>query len=317
MPNGSSISKSLISLVLLLGLLGVILTACMVPFDIQIPSDPAAVSVVTVGLPSTKPQAAGTATATRQPTWANTRTPFQPLPSSTPTNTDPPPTATLTPTATVPSSTPTLTPTITNTRKPRPTHTPGPTDTPAPPAEASVDGVVGHAQLYTLDCEARSAVDLANFFGVNIDERDFLRKLPKSDNPVDGFVGEYSGPTGQLPPQSYGVYSKPIAALLRDYGLQAHAKRDFAWESMQAEIAAGRPVMVWIIGNTWPGYAVDYTTPDGQTTYVANYEHTAIVTAYDETTVTIVDGSMVYQRTLAEFLQSWSVLHDLAVTVSN
>jgi uncharacterized protein YvpB len=177
--------------------------------------------------------------------------------------------------------------------------------------------VVGHAQLYTLDCEARSAVDLASFFGVNIDEKDFLSKLPKSDNPEDGFVGDVRGPAGQLPPQSYGVYSKPIAALLRDYGLQAHAKKDFAWGAIQAEIAAGRPVMVWIIGNTWPGYAVDYTTPDGQTTYVANYEHTAIVTAYDETTVTIVDGVMVYRRTLAEFLQSWGVLHDMAVTVSN
>jgi len=177
--------------------------------------------------------------------------------------------------------------------------------------------VVGHAQLYTLDCEARSAVDLASFFGVNINERDFLGKLPESDNPEDGFVGDYTGPTGHLPPQSYGVYSKPIAALLRDYGLQAHAKKDFAWESIQAEIAAGRPVMVWVIGNTWPGYAVDYTTPDGQTTYVANYEHTAIVTAYDETTVTIVDGSIIYRRTLAEFLQSWGVLHDMAVTVAN
>jgi uncharacterized protein YvpB len=177
--------------------------------------------------------------------------------------------------------------------------------------------VVGHAQLYTLDCEGRSAVDLAGFFGVNINEKDFLGKLPKSDNPEDGFVGDYRGPEGQLPPQSYGVYSKPVAALLRDYGLQAHAKKDFAWENLQTEIVAGRPVMVWIIGNVWPGYAQDYTTPDGQTTYVAHYEHTAIVTAYDETTVTIVDGAMTYQRTLAEFLQSWGVLHDMAVTVSN
>jgi uncharacterized protein YvpB len=177
--------------------------------------------------------------------------------------------------------------------------------------------VVGHAQLYTLDCEARSAVDLAEFFDVDIDERDFLSKLPKSDNPEDGFVGDFRGLTGQLPPQSYGVYSKPVAALLREYGLQAHAKKDFSWGSIQSEIAAGRPVMVWIIGNTWPGYAVDYTTPDGQTTYVANYEHTGIVTAYDETTVTIVDGSMIYRRTLDEFLQSWGVLHDMAVTVNN
>jgi len=177
--------------------------------------------------------------------------------------------------------------------------------------------VVGHPQLYTLDCEARSAVDLAAFFGVEIDERDFLSKLPKSDNPEDGFVGDFRGPTGQIPPQSYGVYVKPVAALLRDYGLHAHAKTDYAWENLQAEIAAGRPVMVWIIGNTWPGYAVEYTTPDGQTTFVANFEHTGIVTAYDETTVTIVDGDLTYWRTQEEFLQSWSVLHNMAVTVSN
>ena len=289
--------------------------ACLVFFDTHLPLVPAALSAVTALVPSNSPRSAGP--ATRTPTWAITRTPFQPGPSSTPTNSEPPPTDTLTPTATVPSPTPSFTPTITNTRKPRPTHTPGPTHTPAPPAEASVDRVVGHAQLYTLDCEGRSAVDLAGFFGVNINEKDFLGKLPKSDNPEDGFVGDYRGPEGQLPPQSYGVYSKPVAALLRDYGLQAHAKKDFAWENLQTEIVAGRPVMVWIIGNVWPGYAQDYTTPDGQTTYVAHYEHTAIVTAYDETTVTIVDGAMTYQRTLAEFLQSWGVLHDMAVTVSN
>jgi len=302
MPNGSSTCRSLISLILLLGFIGVILLACLVFFGAHLPLFPAAISAVTIALPSENQQAAGP--ATRTPTWANTLTPFQPLPSSTRTNTEPPPTATPTPTATVPSPTPTLTPTITKTRKPRPTHTPGPTHTPAPPAEASVEGVVGYAQLYTLDCEARSAVDLAAFFGVVIDEKNFLNKLPKSDNPEDGFVGNYRGPTGQLPPQSYGVYSKPVAALLRNYGLRAHAKKDFAWENLQAEIAAGRPVMVWIIGNTWPGYTVDYTTPDGQTTYVANYEHTAIITAYDETTVTILDGRITYRRTLKEFQQS-------------
>ena len=315
MPNGSSTCRSLLSLILLLGLIAVILLACLIFFGAHLPLVPAAISAVTIALPSENPQAAGP--ATRTPTWATTRTPFQPLPSSTRTNTEPPPTATPTPTATVPSPTATLTPTITNTRKPRPTHTPGPTHTPAPPAEASVEGVVGHAQLYTLDCEARTAVDLAAFFGVVIDEKNFLRKLPKSDNPEDGFVGDFHGPTGQLPPRSYGVYSKPVAAVLRDYGMQAHAKKDFAWEYLQAEIAAGRPVMVWIIGNTWPGYAVDYTTHDGQTTYVANYEHTAIVTAYDETTVTILDGRITYRRTLKEFQQSWGVLHDMAITVSN
>ncbi len=306
MPNGSSTCRSLLSLILLLGLIGVILLACLVFFGSRLPLAPAAISSVNITFPSENPTAAGS--TTRTPAWANTLTPFQPLPSSTRTNTELPPTAT---------PTPTLTPSITNTRKPRPTHTPGPTDTPAPPAQASVEGVVGHAQLYNLDCEARSAVDLAAFFGVVIDEKNFLSKLPKSDNPEDGFVGDFHGPTGQLPPQSYGVYSKPVATLLRNYGLHAHAKKDFTWGNLQSEIAAGRPVMVWIIGDTWPGYAVNYTTPEGQTTYVANYEHTAIVTAYDQTTVTILDGRISYRRTLKEFQQSWGVLHDMAITVSN
>jgi uncharacterized protein YvpB len=314
MPNGQSTWKTLVNVVLFVGFAGVILLACLVFFGARLPFAPQAISAVTVANPSNSPQAVDP--GTRTPTWANTRTPFQPLPSSMRTNTEPPPTDTPTPTATVPSPTPTLSPTITRTRKPRPTRTPGPTRTPIPPADASIDRVVGHAQLYTLDCEARSAVDLAAFFGVDIDERDFLSSLPKSDNPDDGFVGDFRGPVGQIPPLSYGVYAKPVAAVLRDYGLQAHAKRNYTWGSLKAEIAAGRPVMVWIIGNTWPGYAVEYTTPDGQTIDVASFEHTGIVVAYDEETVTIIDGAMMYQRTLEEFKQSWGVLNNMAITIS-
>jgi uncharacterized protein YvpB len=241
-----------------------------------------------------------------------TRTPFQPLPTDTP---SPTPTSTSTPTPTSsPTSTPLPTRTFTPTRKPKPTKPPK-TPTATLPSEATVDGVTGHPQLYNLDCEARSAVDLASFFGTDINEKDFLRKLPKSDNPETGFVGNYRDPKGQLPPDSYGVYAEPVAKLLRKYGIKAHASKDLSFERLQAEIASGRPVMAWVIGNVWQGYAVEYVTPDGMTVIVANFEHTVIVTGYDESSVSVIDGDLSYQRPLDEFLASWAVLQNMAIIV--
>ncbi len=249
-----------------------------------------------------------TITSTSTPT----RTPFLPLPTETP---SPTPTNTLTPTATTTPS-PTLLPTRTPTptRKPKPTRPPK-TATATLPPQASIDGIVGHPQLYTLDCEARSAVDLAAFFGVEINEKDFLHNLPKSDNPETGFVGDYRDPRGQLPPDSYGVYAGPVAKLLRQFGLKASASQNMSFERLQSEIASGRPVMTWVIGNIWPGVPVEYITPDGETIIVANYEHTVIVTGYDESTVSVVDGDLVYLRSQDEFLASWGVLQNMAITI--
>src|SRR4030066_652743 len=57
------------------------------------------------------------------------------------------------------------------------------------PDSAYVTGVVGHAQGYSLSCEARSVADWAAYWGVNIGEAEFLEALPHADNPEDGFVG--------------------------------------------------------------------------------------------------------------------------------
>jgi uncharacterized protein YvpB len=239
------------------------------------------------------------------------RTPFQPV-----TNT-PTPTQTPTPTST---STPTPTATATATATATSTHTPTPTETlPPPPPEddlpaaAWVDGVTGYAQSLPLTCEARSAVDWARFFGVNIGEMQFQSALPVSANPNTGFVGSPRAERGMIPPNAYGVHAPPVAALLRSYGLNAYSQSDLSLRALRAEIAAGRPVIVWVIGNVWTGYGVAYTAPDGETLTVAPFEHTVIVTAYGPGTVTVVDGDMVYSPTLERFLQSWSVLGYQAV----
>jgi uncharacterized protein YvpB len=232
-------------------------------------------------------------------------------------------------------STPTRTPfrpvryTRTPTKTPLPTHTTTPTQTPTntspppppppPPApelpdQASVSGVVGHPQSLGLSCEARSAVDWAGFFGWNIGEMEFLGGLPRTDNPETGFVGSPSGAWGQVPPGAYGVHAAPVAALLRAYGIPAEDHRGLSWEDLREEISAGKPVVVWVIGGIWQGYAVDYTPSDGATVRVAPFEHTVIVTGYSASSVSIVDNHLYYDVPVDRFLSSWSVLGNQAVT---
>jgi LysM repeat protein len=174
--------------------------------------------------------------------------------------------------------------------------------------------LAGRPQSLPLDCESRSAVDWAAFFGVAIDELEFFGRLPLSDDPDAGFVGDVYGRWGQIPPDAYGVNAAPIAAVLQSYGVSARAVKGMTWDELRAELDAGRPVIVWIIGAVRDGVAVQYTAPStGNTSLVAPYEHTVIVAGYGPDSVTVVDGGQRYSRTLAQFLSSWGVLGNMAI----
>jgi uncharacterized protein YvpB len=235
-------------------------------------------------------------------------TPFQPM-TYTPT-----PTVTPTPTATAtaaPTATATETPTAT------PTDTlPPPTETPSDglPSEAYISGVTGYPQALPLSCESRSAVDWARYFGVDIGEMDFQYGLPVTDNPNTGFVGDPRQERGMVPPYSYGVHAAPVASLLRAYGINAQSYSGYSWTDLQHQIAAGQPVIAWVIGNVWTGYGgSSYTASDGETMTVAAYEHTVIVVGYGPDSVTVVDNNLGYTTSLDRFLSSWGVLGNLVV----
>jgi uncharacterized protein YvpB len=220
----------------------------------------------------------------------STNTPFPPSP--------------LTPTPTA-SPTPTLTPT--------PTFTPTRIPPTALPERSSIKGIKGYSQSMPLSCESRSAVDWAAYFGKSINEYKFFNGLPVHDNPNKGFVGNVYGSWGQIPPAPYGVHSKPIAQRLREYGLNAQAVRGMTYQELKAEIAAGRPVIVWIVGHVALGTPVSYTASGGAVTTVARFEHTVIVIGYTEHKVTVLDGSRVYTRYKKGFMKSWGVLENQAV----
>jgi subtilisin-like proprotein convertase family protein/uncharacterized protein YvpB len=198
---------------------------------------------------------------------------------------------------------------------------PAPTPTPEPvilPAAAQITNIRGWNQSMPLSCESRSAVDLAGYHGVWINEYTFFNGLPVSDNPDVGFVGSVYGAWGQTPPNPYGVHAAPVAALLRNYGLDAQARKTMAWDELRAEIAAGRPVEVWVIGASYGagnGRPLYYRAQDSSHTVVSPYEHTVLAIGYTQNSVTLLDGASVYTRSLTQFLDSWSVLRNMAVTV--
>ncbi len=204
--------------------------------------------------------------------------------------------------------------------------TPGDEVKPPPPTglprSAQVVGVTGQSQTLPLDCESRSAVDWASYFGVGIKELEFYYGLPTSANPDRGFVGDVNGIWGQIPPHPYGVHAEPIAKRLRQYGVPADSERYLTWNHLKAEIAAGRPVIVWILGSKSSGYYYDYvvsgipeyySSPEGELSIVARYEHTVVLTGYTQDTVTYLNGGTIYTKDLKQFLESWSALGNMAV----
>ncbi len=220
----------------------------------------------------------------------------------------------------LPTQTPTVGPTLTASMTPTSvaialSDTPAPTSTPAPTVSIEYQlTVVGRQQSLPLSCESRSAADWAGYFGVAIDELEFFGRLPVSDNPEVGFVGDVNGRWGQVPPNAYGVHAAPVAALLRDYGVNAVAHYGMTWEEAQAEIAAGRPVLVWVVGHVWEkGHPLIYTAQDGSKVLVAPYEHTVLLVGYNDTVVYISDEGNVYTRPIATFLGSWGALGNMAI----
>ncbi len=186
------------------------------------------------------------------------------------------------------------------------------------PTSAYVSGVVGRGQSMPLSCESRSAADLANFWGINVSENEVFNTLPKSDNPDKGFVGDVYGTWGQIPPNPYGVHAKPIAQTLQSFGLPAEWHRNLSFADLKAEIAAGRPAIVWVIGGVWSGTPIEYTSNDGHSTIVAAYEHSMIMIGYDENYVYLINAGdgRTQTHTIGHFKDSWAVLGNMAVTAN-
>jgi uncharacterized protein YvpB len=186
------------------------------------------------------------------------------------------------------------------------------------PPSAFVEGLVGHPQEHNLSCESRSATDLAAFWGVAFAEDDFFRRLPKSDNPHRGFLGDVDLPAGSMPPVGYGVYAGPIAANLRSFGLRAQAHQGWDVDSLKAELAAGSPVIVWATYDMQLPGVQTWVSSDGVTAVVVKWQHTFVAVGYDESGLYLVDAydGVAKHFSYEAFVPAWDQLGRMAVTVA-
>ena len=171
------------------------------------------------------------------------------------------------------------------------------------PPSANIAGIYGSPQLYTLDCEVQAAVDWARYFGVDIHEYEFIDRMPLSDDPEEGFVGNINGSMGQFPPDDYGVHAGPVADLLNNFGVPAQAVRGWDLKRVKNEIASGRPVIVWIVNLPFKIDTQEYKASNGRISTVARFEHTWIVTAYNMNVLTIVDSEWTYNVKTSTFME--------------
>ena len=193
--------------------------------------------------------------------------------------------------------------------KSEPTVTPTPTAIPG----SHYLKIDAHGKYFYLGCEAAAAVDLAGYYDILLYQYNFQQELPLSDNPDLGFVGDANGPWGQVPPYAYGVHAAPVAALLQKYGVDVEGGKGYTLEQMKEKLAAGHPVIVWVIGNMEGGVPAEYTDLTGNKTIVAAFEHVVILTGYDEDSVRYVNNGKFYEAPNEVFLNSWKVLANMAV----
>ncbi len=195
------------------------------------------------------------------------------------------------------------------------TPVPGPSTTSVPdiPKEHYIRSISGHKQYFSLGCETAAAKDWANYFGKDFNEFEFQYKLPLSDNPEYGFVGDVNAPWGQVPPYGYGVHAGPVADLLNQYGIPARAYKNYTLEQIIAKIAADKPVIAWVIGNVVGGVPYEYTDKEGRKVTVAAYEHVIIVTGYNEQKLRYMTNGKFFETPKEVFLNSWGVLGNMVV----
>lgn len=210
-----------------------------------------------------------------------------------------------------------LLPSATASLTPEPTITPTITLTPTIPVSHILGDFYAHKQLLSLDCEAAAAVDWAKYLGVSIDEYEFQHGLPISDNPDIGFVGYSTGPWGQVPPYAYGVHAGPIADRLQQYGLDAIAVKGATFDQVKRELAAGRPVIAWVIGNCVGGIPYEYTDKSGNKVLVAAFEHVIILYGFDGDNLYYFNVGKRFMIPVSVFENSWKALGNMVVMMGD
>lgn len=175
-------------------------------------------------------------------------------------------------------------------------------------------------QERNLNCEFRSATDLASYYGWTFSWEDLFEVVgvDSGGDPNLGFAGRsINDPVGGLYPSGYGVYAEPLARGLRQLGVPAtaHSGKDVAW--IKEQLAAGRPVVVWATYGLQPQPVVEWPSAAGVTVRAVPYEHTFVVAGYDQQGAWLDDpwGAVQRHYPWSALADSWALLGNMALTI--
>jgi uncharacterized protein YvpB len=169
-------------------------------------------------------------------------------------------------------------------------------------------------QWYSLTCEYAATAAVTWFYGNVVSQRVFIAEVPYSANPHRGFRGRINGPTGGT--GDYGIYAKPLIPVLQRYGYHAEeVYADSGW--LKAQLRAGRPVVAWMTYQARASTRTRYWL-DGEPYSLVPWEHCVVVTAYDNSGVTIMDpytGTFDHYSWSA-FEAAWSYFDNMALLIT-
>ena len=187
-----------------------------------------------------------------------------------------------------------------------------------PPHAALARRLGGRRQERRLGCEAQSASALLAAHGIPVPESALLARLPRSDNPDLGFVGDPDGEPGRLPPEGYGVHAEPVAAVLRSFGLEARAERgrDLTW--LRGEVSSLRPVVVWVTADLVRDRPVALADSRGRRFLACRGEHTMLAVGATRREVALLDPAdgRVRLEPWEDLDASWALLGRMAVSAT-
>lgn len=200
------------------------------------------------------------------------------------------------------------------------TETPRPTET--LPAEVLLREVPIGRQTRTLNCEFQTASDLAWYYGKPYTWEEIFQLVghDPGGNPHKGFVGRsLDDKPGQLYPYGYGVYAEPIAEALRQLGLKATVFYNSSREWLMAQLADGRPVMIWATSEMTIRPVATWTASDGTVVKGVAGEHTFLAIGYNTQGVWLIDPWEGQRRHFGwnTFLASWDLLDRMAIVITD
>ncbi len=180
--------------------------------------------------------------------------------------------------------------------------------------EALIQGFPSVTQWYSLDCEYAAAAAVTLYWGNLVSQRDFLHEVPSSPNPHLGFRGDINGQVGGT--GDYGVYAEALAPVLERHGYKATTFYGGV-SRLKANVAAGRPVVVWITTGKGLERPIYHKTYEGETFKLVPGEHAVVVYGYDSGGVRLMDvgdGGFYYTE-WDSFVRRWSYFDQMALVI--